>query len=275
MAAAAVEDGITDSDVCQIDAGTNCGSAKQQRTAADQHHIAASCLSILVHAEVLAYLKQPQKLRLQETCRDLCNQLHSDAAWRELDLTYATYKADVSAEGLRSRRPISEQLVMGRAVIKQPKYGAVCFVNLNGLVVGSQSTSNSKKSKVKLDNSLVAQLMRTLPNVRSLSVQRCYNLGRSSKPVFSQQLIRSSWSKLKHLSCSASLTLLRPVLSYCKQLVSLHLSCLAARELEVSILLYIYTVHYSVICFSLVFEATCMPSRCTLTSCSTLRMRQP
>jgi hypothetical protein len=122
-------------------------------------------------------------------------------------------------------------------VIKQPKYKAVYSAHLNGVIVGSHSTStSSRKSKSRLDNNLVAELLRTLPNVRSLSVQRCHNLGKGGKPVFSQQLIRSSWSGLKHLSCSASLTLLRPVLSYCKQLVSLHLSCLAARELEVHLI---------------------------------------
>jgi hypothetical protein len=134
--------------------------AKQQRTATDQNCTAESCLDILVHTEVIAYLAQPHKLRLQETCRGLCNRLHSDAAWRELDLTHTTYTVDGNTAGvLYGRLPGPEQLAISRAVIKQPKYRAVYSVHLNGVIVGSQSTStSSRKSKAKLDNYLVAEL---------------------------------------------------------------------------------------------------------------------
>jgi hypothetical protein len=213
-------------------------SSRQQRLraeAVEASSSAGSWLQVLEngnHAAIMAYLAQPEKLQVQETCRKLRDKLRSTAAWKDLDLMYAHYK-----HGNVWRAP-PEQLALHRAVIAQPKYSSAYSVCLADSAMGPQSSASSRKSKKQKvmgveSKHLIEALMETLPNVQSLDLQFAYLLGRGSTRVLPVSLIRDSLSNLKYLACSASLTLLQPVLTHCQQLAHLHLNCATAYESQV------------------------------------------
>jgi hypothetical protein len=173
---------------------------------------------------------------MQETCKKLNSSLQKPA-WKELDLTYVQCKQGDNDKV--SYRAGPEQLTLYRAVIAQPKYSLVYSVCIAGAVMGLQQTpADWGKKKKKNDmgvvgKHLVQELTQALPNVQSLHLRRAYLQGKAGRPVLPPTLIRDSLGSLKYLACTASLTLLRPVLSYCKQLAHLHLSCAAAYASQV------------------------------------------
>jgi hypothetical protein len=221
---------------------SNSRQQRQRRDTGDHASIAESWLEIFengdlpFHAIIIAYLDLPEKLRMQETCKKLNSSLQKPA-WKELDLTYVQCKQGDNDKV--SYRAGPEQLTLYRAVIAQPKYSLVYSVCLAGAVMGLQQTpADWGKKKKKNDmgvvgKHLVQELTQALPNVQSLHLRRAYLQGKAGRPVLPPTLIRDSLGSLKYLACTASLTLLRPVLSYCKQLAHLHLSCAAAYASQV------------------------------------------
>jgi hypothetical protein len=209
---------------------------KQQRQrgeVGDAVPIAESWLDVLengnlsFHAIIIAYLEQDEKLRLQECCTKLNASLQRPAAWKDLNLMYAIYKqGDNNTISTRAGR---EQLALNRAVIAQPKYSSVYCAYAMDAVLGSQAPASWGKKKKKngglVGKHLVQEIMQALPNVQSLSLHGAYLLGKGRTPVLAESLIRHSLSNLRYLACTATITLLRPVLTYCQQLVSLYLTC--------------------------------------------------
>jgi hypothetical protein len=245
-------DARAESDAAHLDgADSNCDSEniesgsrqqRQRQEGGEAALVAESWLEVLengdlpFHAIILAYLNQPEKLRLQETCLQLCASLHKAALWRDLDLMYVTDKQ--GNNGNVTTRAGPEQLALNRAVIAQPKYSVVYSVCLAGAVMGTQTPLSWGKKKRKNDMGVVGkhllqEVMQALPDVQSLNVQLAYLLGKAGRPLLPANLVRGSMTNLKCLACTASLTLLRPVLTYCQQLAHLHLSCAAAYASQV------------------------------------------
>jgi hypothetical protein len=89
----ALEDTDSSSEVDAIGLGSS--QQRPRAEAVEASSAAGSWLQVLqngdyrFHAAIMAYLAQPDKLRVQKTCRKLRDKLRSTTAWKDLDLMYA------------------------------------------------------------------------------------------------------------------------------------------------------------------------------------------
>eukprot|EP00611_Tribonema_gayanum_P030197 TRINITY_DN831_c0_g1_i4.p1 TRINITY_DN831_c0_g1~~TRINITY_DN831_c0_g1_i4.p1 ORF type:complete len:329 (-),score=16.97 TRINITY_DN831_c0_g1_i4:647-1633(-) len=85
---------------------------------------------------VILYLSQLEKLRLQCTCRIMGRAMDSPEAWTTLDVSLATIGWATSRGGRKRKLSPSSAYHCCKEVLKQTRFGAIVSANLAGLLLG-------------------------------------------------------------------------------------------------------------------------------------------